>query len=70
MSYYDHATAMAFKLDRWGEERPLRNYELEALRFNFQEVDTPVLEQTSLLSFKTALRRKTAALTKTFFRTS
>lgn len=31
MSYYDHATAMAFKLDRWADERILRNFELEAL---------------------------------------
>lgn len=31
MSYYDHATAMALKLDRWGDDRPLRNYEREAL---------------------------------------
>lgn len=31
MTYYDHATAMAFKLDRWREERPLGNVELEVL---------------------------------------
>lgn len=31
MTYYDHATAMAFKLDRWSDERILRNYEREAL---------------------------------------
>lgn len=31
MTYYDHATAMAYKLDQWSEERSLRNYELEAL---------------------------------------
>lgn len=31
MTYYDHATAMAFKLDRWGEEQKPRNYELEIL---------------------------------------
>lgn len=31
MTYYENATAMAFKLDRWSEERPLRNFELEAL---------------------------------------
>jgi hypothetical protein len=30
MTYYDHATYMAFKLDKWAEERTLRNYELEA----------------------------------------
>lgn len=30
MTYYDHATAMAFKLDRWSDERILRNYEREA----------------------------------------
>lgn len=70
MSYYDHATAMAFKLDRWGEERPLRHYELEALRCNRPEVDAPVLEQASLLSFKTVLRRKVVAMTKIFLRTS
>lgn len=31
MTYYDHATAMTFKLDRWREERVPRNYELEAV---------------------------------------
>ena len=31
MTHYDHATAMAFKLDKWGEARTLRNFELEAL---------------------------------------
>lgn len=31
MTYYEHATAMSFKLDRWSEDRPLKNYELEAL---------------------------------------
>lgn len=31
MTYYDHATAMAFKLGRWEEERAARNFELEAL---------------------------------------
>ena len=69
MSYYDHATAMAFKLDRWGEERPLRHYELEALRCNCPEVDTPVLEQASLLSFKAALMRIIVAMTRCFGKT-
>lgn len=31
MTHYDHATAMAFKLDCWSEERAPRNFELEAL---------------------------------------
>lgn len=31
MTYYDHATAMACKLDQWSEQRSLRNFELEAL---------------------------------------
>lgn len=31
MSYYDHATAMAYKLGQWREERTPRNFELEAL---------------------------------------
>lgn len=31
MTHYDHATAMAFKLDRWSDDRSLKNYELEAL---------------------------------------
>lgn len=30
MTYYDHGTALALKLDRWGEGRSPRNYELEA----------------------------------------
>jgi hypothetical protein len=30
MTHYDHATAMAFKLDRWADGRKLRNFELEA----------------------------------------
>ncbi len=34
MTYYDHATYMAFKLDRWAEERTLRNYEVEAMHCN------------------------------------
>jgi len=29
MTHYDHATAMAYKLDRWSETRAPRNYELE-----------------------------------------
>jgi len=31
MTYYDHATAIAYKLDRWSEERAPRNYELERI---------------------------------------
>ena len=31
MTYYDHATAMACKLDVWSEERTPRNFELELL---------------------------------------
>ena len=31
MSYYDHATAMAYQLKPWDKERVLRNYEVEAL---------------------------------------
>ena len=31
MTYYDHATAMAFRLDQRVEERIPRNYELELL---------------------------------------
>ena len=34
MTYYDHATYMAFKLDRWAKERTLRNYEVEAMHCN------------------------------------
>ena len=64
MSYYDHATAMAFKLDRWGEERSLRHYELEALRCNCLEVDTPFLKRASLLSFKVALLKNMDVVTR------
>jgi len=31
MTYYDHATAMAYKLDAWSDERTPRNFELELL---------------------------------------
>jgi len=31
MTYYDHATAMAFKLGNWEQARVVRNFELEAL---------------------------------------
>lgn len=30
MSYYDHATAIAFRIDIWAEKQPLKNYEQEA----------------------------------------
>lgn len=31
MTYYDNATAIAFKVGRWEDKRVLRNFELEAL---------------------------------------
>ena len=30
MCYYDHATAITFKLNHWKQDRQLKNYELEA----------------------------------------
>jgi len=30
MTYYDHATAMAFELDRWSKEQIPRSFEREA----------------------------------------
>ena len=37
MTHYDHATAMAYKLDRWSEEPDPRNYELERLAHERKE---------------------------------
>ncbi len=31
MTYYDHAAAIAYKLDQWGEPREPRNFELEQI---------------------------------------
>ena len=58
MTHYDHATAMFFKLDRWSKDRPLKNYELEALACQQRTTAEPANEQSlfkrCLLVFVTA----------------
>lgn len=63
MSYYDHATAMVLKLDRWSEEKPLRNYEYEALACNRLIATSPV-ENRLFLSrrIRELIRKKFAAV--------
>lgn len=48
MSYYDHATALAFKLGKWSEPKPLRNFELEALA-RAQDLSAPPVNKPPLL---------------------
>lgn len=40
MCYYNHACEMQLKLNRWSEERTLRNYEIEALNCAQRAVTT------------------------------
>lgn len=56
MSYYDHATAMAYKLGQWREERAPRNFELEALACEKRAAVTATKKQ-SLLQRGLALLR-------------
>lgn len=45
MTHYDHAVAMAYKLDQWGADRPLRRFEQEALAAEQRDVNR-YLEKT------------------------
>jgi hypothetical protein len=64
MTYYEHATAMAFKLDRWAEGRKLRNFELEAqaaeLRTSAIFVKKPSILRSCISAFRDRKSSKTA----------
>lgn len=52
MTYYDHATALALKLDRWGGGPKLRSFEREML---VVEQNNSVRRESRVLSIKRVL---------------
>ena len=71
MTHYDHATAMILKLDRWREDQPLRNYELEALACQHRAAAEKVKKQSffwrRLSAFVAARTRRALKLHKSQF---
>lgn len=65
MTHYDHATAMAFELDRWSKQRPLRNFEREAMiraqsqstRFELEAIASEKQKPTRRVDLQSFFRR-------------
>ena len=62
MTHYDHATAMTFKLGRWSEDRPLKNYELEAIALQQRTTVKRVNKQSFFKRCSTVLVNPSVAL--------
>ena len=75
MTHYDHAVAMSLKLDRWSEDRPLKNYELEAIAFQERAIAKMENKQSLMKRYSTgfvtaricrAFERRTSRLLERF----
>jgi len=70
MTHYDHATAMAFELDRWSKGRIPRNFEREAIiraqsrssRFELEAIAFEQRQSARRVNIKSVFRRCMAAI--------